>query len=255
MDILDVFRTTIKLGNIEIDAYTAHELDSRGNWINYLSGKGMAESIGLPRNSTLPKRFSESLKTRLGKEFTTLHGRYKMDSGGVSKAKMWTTPNAGIYYGYHAEQGNQKALKIVIGLASAALDIIINDQFQRPYTSGQTQQIANSRILDEPRVWERLYSDAIHITAVKWFGPNFYWDYCYCFLSAEEVCKLNLVNPIVNGERNFRIHQYLDESVRIELEKHLIRVIDLVDSSTGKQDFETRYQKIFSRYFQLDLAM
>lgn len=255
MDILDVFQTTIKLGNIEIDAYTAHEKDSRGNWVNYLSGTGLAESVELNHSTTVQKRLSKSLKALLGNDFTTVQGRYKMTSGGIAKVKMWKTPDAGTFYGYQAEQGNKRALKIVIGLATASLDIIINDAFERPYVAGTAQNLVNSRIIDAPRVWERLYSDAIHITAVKWFGPNFYWDFCYCFLNAEEVCKLNLLNPIVNGERDFRIHQYLDDATRIELEKHLIRVIDLVESSTGKQDFLTRYQKLFGRVFQLDLAI
>jgi hypothetical protein len=45
------------------------------------------------------------------------------------------------------------------------------------------------------------------------------------------------------------------EATRTELEKHLIRVVDLVESSTGKQDFLTRYQKIFGRVSQLDLPI
>lgn len=255
MDILDVFQTTIKLGNIEIDAYTAHEKDSRGNWANYLSGRGLAKSIGMDESTTRGSQIPKKLKQSLGNGFTMRGGRYKMVSGGVSKVKLWTTTQANKYYRYHEKQGNLLAELICDALSDAALDIIINDAFERPYVAGTAQNLVNSRIIDAPRVWERLYSDAIHITAVKWFGPNFYWDFCYCFLNAEEVCKLNLLNPIVNGERDFRIHQYLDDATRIELEKHLIRVIDLVESSTGKQDFLTRYQKLFGRVFQLDLAI
>lgn len=89
MDILDVFRITIKLGNIEIDAYTAHKLDSRGNWINYLSGRGLAESIGLDETTTRAKRLPKKLKDSLGESLTMRYGRYKMESGGVSRAKLW----------------------------------------------------------------------------------------------------------------------------------------------------------------------
>jgi hypothetical protein len=98
---LEVFRTSIKLGSIEIDAYTAHQKDEHGRWINYLSGAGMATSVKLHRNTTLQNRMSEELKALLGKDFTTLQGKYCNSQNSFSKVELWTTTSAPKYWRYH----------------------------------------------------------------------------------------------------------------------------------------------------------
>lgn len=75
MEILTVDSTIIEIGGIEADAYTANEISSTtGAPINYLSGAGLALSIGLDHTTTLQKRLSKELKALLGEGFTTVQG-------------------------------------------------------------------------------------------------------------------------------------------------------------------------------------
>jgi hypothetical protein len=94
-DCQTVFKTEFAIGSVLVDGYTANELDpATGKFINYLSGAGLAESIGLNRSTTLQNRLSEDLKAMLGAGFTTLQGQYKMESGGKSKLNLWDTTSA-----------------------------------------------------------------------------------------------------------------------------------------------------------------
>ena len=55
MSILTVRATTITIGQIVVDAYTADEQRPDGSYVNYLSGNGLAESIGLSNSTTVLK--------------------------------------------------------------------------------------------------------------------------------------------------------------------------------------------------------
>lgn len=110
-------------------------------------------------------------------------------------------------------------------------------------------------ILERPEPYQRLYKGEIAETAVSWFGVDFYWLYCYCFLTPEEKCYLNRVNPIEKGCRPNYIHQHLSPQTRTALEAYLIRVGDLVKSSTDKLDFYHRYQRLFHDASQLKLQL
>lgn len=120
--ILTVSRVTINLG-IEIDAYSANKIDpATGKLINYLSGKGLVDSIGLTDKTTRPQALPKELKDLLGQDFTTIKGKYKNESGAYSKINLWTIEKAKKYYGYHALKGNKKAAKI-LGLMSDSCTI------------------------------------------------------------------------------------------------------------------------------------
>lgn len=147
MSTLTVVRATINIGDIELEAYTANEISSTtGRFINYLSGSVLAASIDLEPSTTLQKRLSKELKTRLGNNFTTLQGRYLNNSGAYTKLNLWDTVSSAHYYSYHAMQGNQKALAIIIALASTTLDIIIDDKFGRQYRQGSAEQWIKHRL-------------------------------------------------------------------------------------------------------------
>jgi hypothetical protein len=160
MTILTVFKTEIYIGSIAIDAYTANQISSTtGKFINYLSGAGLAESIGLNRSTTLQNRLSEDLKAMLGAGFTTLQGQYKMESGGKSKLNLWDTTSAAIYYRYHDKQNNILAGAIVTALIATTLDIIIDDRFGRIYEQGAAEAKTNARLAG--KITRRTLTDAI----------------------------------------------------------------------------------------------
>lgn len=254
MAIVEVFRTSIKLGSISIDAYTADEQDNDGNWINYLSGAGMAEAIKLHRSTTLQNRLSDDLKALLGNDFTTLQSKYRMNSGGLSKVELWKTADARKFWRFHDRKGNQKASLIVDALVEVSLDIIINDAFNRAYKRGDAEKLVN-RILNTPNPWKRLYEPEFCDTVFKWYGAQFYWEFCYNFLTPHERCKLNELNPPVKGERKKRIHQYLENETRIRLEPYILQLIAVFNSSRNKQQFADNYQRHFGKAIQQELEL
>lgn len=179
MSILTVFKTEITIGAIKIDAYTANEVSSTtGKFINYLSGAGLAESIGLHRNTTLQNRISNELKDLLCNGSTTLHldlraetesekdnilfersGKYKNSQNSWSKVNLWDTTSAAKYYRYHDKQGNELASRIVTALVSTSLDIVIDDKFGRVYKSGEAEARTKARLAG--KVIRRGLTDAI----------------------------------------------------------------------------------------------
>lgn len=153
MSILTVQKTFITLGAIKVDAYTADERRSDGSYVNYLSGAGLASSIGLAASTALHNRMSQELKSKLGSGFTVLQGQYKMVSGGSTKLSLWSTLDAPKYWMYHYKSGNERAGEILESLVSTTLDIIVNDQFQREYKAFQAQQWTEGRILTKETFW------------------------------------------------------------------------------------------------------
>jgi hypothetical protein len=254
-NIVEVFRSTIKLGAIEIDAYTANERDNQGNWINYLSGKGMAECIGLEHTTTVQNRLSEELKALLGETFTTVQSKYRNQRNSFSKVNLWTIPNSRKYWRYHDRNGNKLAGAIVDALVETSIDIIINDAFSREYQRGDAQLLVNSRILDRPSPWKRLYEKEFCDRVFSWYGASFYWTFCYDFLTVEERCKLNKLNPPVNGNRKHRIHQYLEPETKARLEPQIDRLLTVVDCSRSKQQFSDNFQRTFGRTIQLEIEL
>jgi prophage antirepressor-like protein len=101
------------------------------------------------------------------------------------------------------------------------------------------------RILDTPCPWTRMYTKEACTKAFQWYGANFYWLYAYSWMTPEERCKLNRVNPVVNGDRNHRIHQDIEKETRDRLTPQMTRLVDFLISSTSKQDFETRMGRVF----------
>lgn len=180
MTTLTVVRTTINIGGCEIDAYTANEVSSiTGRFINYLSGNGLATSIDLDHSTTVQKRLSKDLQSSLGQGFTTVQSRYLNSSGAYTKLNLWDTVSAAQYYAYHAKHGNQKALAIIIALASTTFDIIIDDKFNRKYEQGQAEARVNARIGSISTFWEvadatKQYNEAHEVSEdrKRWEYPN-----------------------------------------------------------------------------------
>jgi hypothetical protein len=150
-------------------------------------------------------------------------------------------------------KGNEVAGLIVDAFTEVALEQIWADAFGVSLTS-EGRQKTLSRILDAPNPWEKMFEVSFCRKVYSWMGGRFYWVYLYDFLTPEERCKVDRLNPIdpVTGKRDDRIHQYFDDQMRDRLYRHAQRVTDLVDTSTGFQDFATRFAR-FSGNNQLHL--
>lgn len=116
-----------------------------------------------------------------------------------------------------------------------------------------------NRILDAAAPWERLY-DENRNKGFKWFGYRFYNDYVYCFLTTEEWCKINQLNPVrkeVNGrcDRLERIHQYIEPETKSRLRDTVATILGFVDVSNTPEEFQELYRRKYGRVEQLRLEL
>jgi hypothetical protein len=102
-----------------------------------------------------------------------------------------------------------------------------------------------NRILDTPDAWEKMYEKEACMKAFAWMGARFYWDFCYFWLTPAEKIKIDQINPCVRGCRKAKIHQCIEPETKARLTPHVQRLCDLLISSTSKQDFLTRYNRVF----------
>lgn len=123
------------------------------------------------------------------------------------------------------------------------------------YTAAPQTQKRISNILEAPNPWKRLYDKDFCKKVYSWYGSSFYWTFCYSFLNPVERCKLNQLNPVENGKRRDRIHQYLPQDIRDRLEKEIVSLIVVVNLSSNKSQFEDNYQKQFGDFSQLELLL
>jgi hypothetical protein len=264
---LEVFRTSIKLGSIEIDAYTAHQKDEHGRWINYLSGAGMATSIKLHRNTTLQNRMSEELKALLGKDFTTLQGKYRNSQNSFSKVELWTTSQAPKYWRYHDRKGNQIAGLIIDALTGVSLDAIINDRFKRTYSLGSTEQWVNQIINKTPdtdrpvhfnKDWQK---EATRVTGHHWQGlamANFIHRAVYKMFGSAVQKRLNEVNPYGDsGVRRDALHyQFFVTNADEKLVRAQIQTTyTLLKISACESDFWRHMSNHFGNAIQLEIDL
>jgi hypothetical protein len=231
---LTVFRTEIKIGNQVTFAYSANEIDSNGNPINYLNNVQLAELIGLNKTTALQTRMSEGLKVMLGKDWTAVQGQYQMTSGGKTKVSLWTADDCIIYWTYHAEKGNKVAFKLICALAATSLDTIINDAFNRDYKKGQAESLTNARLLG--KVKRRELTDAIkdYITRRNKSADYQKWIY----LNITDAINLGIFNRRASQlKEDWDTKNPRDSMTEIELD-YVKQVEDLASRLIDQDDIE-----------------
>lgn len=102
------------------------------------------------------------------------------------------------------------------------------------------------RLVRDANPWRRLYSKEVCGKARSWYFPrDFFWKFAYSWMTAEEIAFLNEHNPVIEGiwQRQERIFQFLSDETRDRLEPEIQSLCLLVETSTSRQDFETRYKR------------
>lgn len=104
-----------------------------------------------------------------------------------------------------------------------------------------------ARLVKEPNPWKRLYSANTCDRIRKWYFPkDFFWKFAYAWMTHEEVAFLDEHNPVIPGiwQRQERIFQHLSEATRDRLAPEIAALCTLIESSTSRQDFETRWARV-----------
>lgn len=110
-----------------------------------------------------------------------------------------------------------------------------------------------SRILDRPDPWQRFYDKDFCDRAFRWFGAQFYWTYIYSQFTPEEACKINRLNPPINGVRPDKIHQYINKDIKTRLTPYIRELVAGIDYAATREDFEIGYARRVGSNDQLRL--
>jgi prophage antirepressor-like protein len=181
--------------------------------------------------------------------------RQKVDLGGLEE--VWFISESGLYQmAFQCRKPVAKPFKR--WLSREVIPAIRKEGAYISPTITKDQALATKikldRILDTPSPWKRMYDKEACEKAFAWYGANFYWTYCYSWMTPGEQCKVNRLNPPINGKRDVAIHQFIDQDIRDRLTPHVTRLVDFLVSSTSKQDFETRMGRVFGSN-QLELPV
>ena len=102
------------------------------------------------------------------------------------------------------------------------------------------------RLVKEPNPWKLLYSKEVCDRVRCWYFPrDFFWKFAYGWMTTEEIEFLNEHNPVMEGiwQRRDRIFQFLSDETRDRLAPEIAALCLLIETSTSRQDFETRYNR------------
>jgi prophage antirepressor-like protein len=113
-----------------------------------------------------------------------------------------------------------------------------------------------SQVADLASPWEKMWSKPVLDLVRKFYGnfcdKTFWWKYIYDFLTPEERCKLDRLNPVdkATKQRKTRIHQWIEGEgeIKVRLTEKVNEVQVLLRTSTSRSDFETRYQKLLNAF-------
>ncbi len=142
--------------------------------------------------------------------------------------------------------------------ANRTLRLVIGNQFT-PQTAdaaiAQSQLKEHySRTLDGPDPWERLFEQKACQQMYALGGPNFFWDFCYHWLTPVERCEIELKNPVVNGRRHDRIHQFFSQETKKRLQPYLAQLLAIVFTAKGDREvFLAGYRNYFMGIDEPDL--
>lgn len=113
--------------------------------------------------------------------------------------------------------------------------------------STQDARYEITRLVREPNPWKRLYSAETCGKIRSWYFPrDFFWRFAYGWMTQDEIDFLNEHNPVIEGiwQRRDRIFQMISQETRDRLAPEIAALCTLVESSTCRTDFETRWRRI-----------
>lgn len=198
-------------------------------------------------NNPTNLRASKPLEPFLGKDLNL--GGFPKKKGGSSRAiKADVTTSIIAHYAFKGSKVAQNSLRAFTSIGITSYIQGRTGWLPEAYQASPEARQTVSRILEELRPWEAVYSDEF----LSWVRSNynsryFFWKYIYNSLTPQEREGLKQVNP-------GKVHtlQYLNQETLDRLEPQVQIVYALANTSTSAQDFETRYCRHFG-YNQLEM--
>jgi len=220
-----------------------------------VSLRGLSRLSGIPhqqlsrwfKNDLAGSGVPEALKALLGKDLNLAHFA-RVRGGKIKPLRSFVAAKVIAYAAYKLEL--PQAIAIQDQLETIGIESFL--QGETGYLPEQFQEATRDpryeikRLVRDSNPWRRLYSKEVCDKVRSWYFPrDFFWTFAYAWMTPEEVAFLDEHNPIVEGiwQRRERIFQFLSEDTRDRLEPEIQSLCLLIETSTGKQDFETRYKR------------
>ena len=147
---------------------------------------------------------------------------------------------------HYAYKGSRKAQEVDTLLSRIGLTHYArcrSGEMPPEYAIASEVQDLTACILDiDP--WVRLNDPKFCQLVFFWFGDRAYWEWVYNFLSIRERTHHNIVNPLVNGKRDFAIHRYLERPTKERLRSPVRDLVNLIDTSRDRKEFQARVRHL-----------
>ena len=210
-----------------------------------------------------PTSVQRSVKRALGKDYRFSRVLIK-NSKSRKPENCLLLPDFSRYHRHLDKKGNSIAVVLGDALNEVGFTQFFADAFDISLSKEDRQKVA-SRVMSNHCPWEKLYERDMCLKIQKWYGFNctkFYWWYCYSWLTPEEKCKLEEVNPVLtlvskNGKqrtsRKRKIHQHLDKVTRTRLTKLVQDLYSCIRFSRSRIDFERSWNAEYGAPEQLEI--
>ncbi|MBW4666484.1 MAG: hypothetical protein KME60_03310 [Cyanomargarita calcarea GSE-NOS-MK-12-04C] len=152
------------------------------------------------------------------------------------------------------KKSNIVAEVLVEILCGVSLEQLFADAFDINLTKSDRQDIAN-RILDKACPWDLMYQKELREKGFSWYGSQFYWVYFYGWMDAEEKAKHERLNPVINGRRKDKIHQWIEPGTRDRLRDKAKELGMLIRMSQNRIQFEKNFAALYGHGYQNDLGI
>lgn len=219
-----------------------------------MSQNQILSTIGINRNwlITLPFKAPKVYQNLVeqGLNHVTLFAEYTVNGVGT-RAETISVKDARIIWRYFDTKRNAQARRLIDALSE---DSLIS-RFEQVWGESRTveqRRIDDSRILDMPHPWTRLFEaefeenlariSKLHKKHIQ--NGKYYWEFIYNWMTPEEKAKLDIVNPILpNGRRKYKIHQMLSKETKERLSPHVISVLVLMKSANSVAELRRLVQR------------
>jgi hypothetical protein len=160
------------------------------------------------------------------------------------------------YYAFEAKRKTQEALAVYRSFARIGAESYIQARtgwLPVQYQSAQESRQTIDRLLGEPRAYLPVFTKVLCDKGFSWYGCNFFWEYFYFWMTPEEQAYLNRVNPVVNGKRKQKIHQWIEEGMLDRIADKGHNLILLLKISSCQAQFEENHRRMYGKGFQAEL--
>jgi hypothetical protein len=215
------------------------------------SQQALSKLIKALTTNSAPKR----LHRFLGKDLA-LTTNYSSSDISLRNATIYRSDFCFAVIKHYALEGSEIAEATLDAVGEIGLTSYIQSKTQwlpSEYQSSFQSRQQLDRILDKPCPYEALYSKETCTKGFTWFGSSFYWRYFYNWMNHEERAKHEELNPLVNGQRKHRIHQWIEPDTKNRLRDKAIELGVLIRQSSNRDQFQNNFQAMYGSGYQLDL--